>query len=136
MAPVLLMLFLLFLQLLRSLGDMQVKFYESIAFGDGYWADNPWLQELPDPVSKITWDNYIIASPTWLVKNGYKFDPDFKEKKKYAIGKLTVNGQTVELPVVGVPGTPEGSFGIALGYGREAVNNDELKVGKECVPTF
>src|SRR5690606_37279440 len=36
-----------------SLGDVQVKFYESIALGDGSWSDNPWLQELPDPVSKI-----------------------------------------------------------------------------------
>ncbi|HWB63206.1 MAG TPA: TAT-variant-translocated molybdopterin oxidoreductase [Chitinophagales bacterium] len=112
-----------------SLGDVQVKFYESIAIGDGYWADNPWLQELPDPVSKITWDNYIIASPIWMNKNGYNIDPDFKEKR-YAVAKLTVNGQSVELPVAGVPGTPEGVFGVALGYGREAVVNDELKNGK------
>ena len=113
---------------------MQVKFYESVAIGDGSWADNPWLQELPDPVSKITWDNYIIASPVWLAKwmgqSGYSLDIDFKEKKKYPIGKLTVNGQSVELPIAGVPGTPENVFGVAVGYGREAVNNDELKVGK------
>ena len=109
--------------------DFQVKFYESIALGDGYWADNPWLQELPDPVSKITWDNYIVASPKWLVKNGYNFDGDFKEKR-YIVGKLTANGQTVELPVVGVPGTPEGTFGIALGYGREGISNPELRNGK------
>lgn len=112
-----------------SFGDVQVKFYESIAVGDGYWSDNPWLQELPDPVSKVTWDNYIIANPRWMVKNGYNLDPDFKEKR-YAIAKLTVNGQSVELPVVGVPGTPEGVFGVAVGYGREAVAHDELKVGK------
>ena len=109
--------------------DMQVKFYESIALGDGYWADNPWLQELPDPVSKITWDNYIVASPKWLVKNGYSFDGDFKEKK-YVIGKLTVGDQSIELPVVGVPGTPEGTFGVALGYGREGIANAELRNGK------
>jgi molybdopterin-containing oxidoreductase family iron-sulfur binding subunit len=108
---------------------MQVKFYESIAVGDGFWADNPYLQELPDPVSKVTWDNYIIASPRWLNKNGYNIDPDFKAKE-YAVGKLTANGQSVELPVVGVPGTPDGVFGIALGYGRTAVSNDELKIGK------
>jgi MoCo/4Fe-4S cofactor protein with predicted Tat translocation signal len=113
-----------------SLGsDSQVKFYESIAIGDGYWADNPWLQELPDPVSKITWDNYIVVSPQWLVKNGYSFDGDFKEKKYY-VGKLTVNGQTLELPVVGVPGTAAGTFGVALGYGREGIANKELQNGK------
>ena len=112
-----------------SLGsDSQVKFYESIALGDGYWADNPWLQELPDPVSKITWDNYIMVNPTWFVKNGYNLDPDFKDKT-YAVAKLTVHGQTVELPVVGVPGTPVGTFGVALGYGRQ-VANKELCTGK------
>lgn len=98
-------------------GDLQVKLYESIAIGDGYWADNPWLQELPDPVSKVTWDNYIVTNPKWLVKNGYNLDPDFK-CREYGVGKITINGQTVELPVVGVPGTPYGTFGIALGYGR------------------
>ncbi len=112
-----------------SFGDMQVKFYESIALGDGYWADNPWLQELPDPVSKVTWDNYIVVNPTWLVKNGYNLDPDFKENR-YGVGQLSANGQTVELPIVGVPGTPMGVFGIALGYGRTAVAHKELKVGK------
>jgi molybdopterin-containing oxidoreductase family iron-sulfur binding subunit len=112
-----------------SFGDVQVKFYESIAVGDGSWADNPWLQELPDSVSKVTWGNYIIANPTWMVKNGYNIDPDFKDKL-YAVAQLTANGQSVELPVVGVPGTPAGVFGVAVGYGRTAVAHDELKVGK------
>ncbi len=112
-----------------TLGDVQVRFYESIALGDGYWADNPWMQELPDPVSKVAWDNYIIANPRWMNKNGYNIDPDFKAKE-YAVAKLTVNGQSVELPVVGVPGTPEGVFGVALGYGRDAVAHAELKTGK------
>ena len=114
---------------LSSMGDVQVKVYESIAVGDGSWSDNPYLQELPDPVSKICWDNYIVANPRWMNKNGYNIDPDFKDKI-YAVAKLTVGGQSVELPVVGVPGTPEGVFGIALGYGREVVAHDELKVGK------
>jgi MoCo/4Fe-4S cofactor protein with predicted Tat translocation signal len=112
-----------------GLGALQVKFYESIAVGDGFWSDNPYLQELPDPVSKITWDNYIMVSPVWYAKNGYNIDPDFKEKR-YAVGKLTVNGKSVELPVVGVPGTPEGTLAVAVGYGREVVAHSELSVGK------
>ena len=114
-----------------SMGDVQVKFYESIAVGDGYWADNPWLQELPDPVSKVAWDNYIITSPQWMVKNGFNLDPDFKEKR-YGIAKLTANGQSINLPVVGVPGTPQGTFGVMLGYGRQAVYHKELKVGQNA----
>ena len=120
-----------------SLGDgPQVKFYESVALGDGYWADNPWLQELPDPVTKATWDNYVIASPTWLVqwmdKNGYDNDIDFREKKYCPVVKLMVNGQSVELPVIGVPGTPAGVFGVALGYGRSEPIKKELTVGRNA----
>src|SRR5262249_23766939 len=57
---------------------------------------------------------------------------DFKYKD-YQLGKITINGETIELPVVGVPGTPEGTFGIALGYGRTYDGSDtraELKNGK------
>jgi molybdopterin-containing oxidoreductase family iron-sulfur binding subunit len=115
---------------IAALGDgMQIKLYESIAVGDGSWGDNPWLQELPDPVSKITWDNYIIVSPSLYNKGGYNLDPDFKEKR-YAFGKLTVNGVTIELPVVAVPGTPENTLGVAVGYGRTAVAHEDLKVGQ------
>jgi molybdopterin-containing oxidoreductase family iron-sulfur binding subunit len=121
-----------------ALGDMQVKFYEPVALGDGYWAGNPWLQELPDPVSKVTWGNYILANPTWLNhwmnKNGYSNDIDFREKKYSPVAKLTVNGQSIELPVVGVPGTPDNVFGVALGYGREALLKEDLKVGKNAFP--
>ncbi len=114
-----------------GLSGVQVMLYESIAVGDGYWADNPFLQELPDPVSKVTWGNYIMASPRWMNKNGYNIDPDFKAKE-YAVGKLTANGVSVELPVVGVPGIAEDTFAIALGYGREAVAHNDLSVGKNA----
>ncbi|MCS6933814.1 MAG: TAT-variant-translocated molybdopterin oxidoreductase [Chitinophagales bacterium] len=116
-----------------SLGELQVKFYETVAIGDGYWADNPFLQELPDPVSKVTWDNYIIVSPKFYNDNGYNIDPHFKEKR-HAVAKLTVNGKTVELPVVAVPGTAENTLGVALGYGRSATEYNELKVGKNVYP--
>ena len=47
---------------------LEVTFYESVAIGDGRYANNPWLQEMPDPVSKITWDNYLNVSPEWAEK--------------------------------------------------------------------
>lgn len=111
-----------------SFGDMQVKFFESIAMGDGQWGDNPWLQELPDPVTKATWGNVIMVNPTWYKKNGYNLDPDFKEKR-FAVASLSANGQTIKLPVVAVPGMPEGTLGVALGYERTGVAHPDLKVG-------
>lgn len=118
---------------IAGLGATQVQFYESLAVGDGYWADNPYLQELPDAVSKVTWGNYIMVNPQWMTDNGYNIDPDFKDKL-HAVGKLTVNGKSIELPVVGVPGTPKDTFGVAVGYGRTAVTHDELKVGANAFP--
>ncbi len=111
-----------------SFGDVQVKFFESIAMGDGQWGDNPWLQELPDPVTKATWGNVIMVNPTWYSKNGYNIDPDFKEKR-FVVASLSANGQTIKLPVVAVPGMPENTLGVALGYERTAVAHPDLKVG-------
>lgn len=111
-----------------SFGDMQVKFFESISMGDGQWGDNPWLQELPDPVTKATWGNCIMVNPNWYNKNGYNIDPDFKEKR-FAVASLSANGATIKLPVVAVPGMPEGTLGVALGYERTGVAHPDLKVG-------
>ena len=45
---------------------LEVVFYQKVSIGTGYHANNPWLQELPDPISKATWDNYATISQ----KNG------------------------------------------------------------------
>ena len=72
----------------------------------------------PGLVIMPTGSGKTLTTVTWLldqmVKNGYNLDPDLTETR-YAIAKLTANGQSVELPVVGVPGTPVGTFGIAVG---------------------
>jgi len=112
-------------------GELQLKLYESLTVGDGTYADNPWLMETPDPVSKVTWDNFVVVSPKFAEKNGLQ--PDL-EMKDYHVIKVKAGEVEVELPVVAVPGTPEGTFGIALGFGRTAVNHDLLKNGKNVYP--
>jgi MoCo/4Fe-4S cofactor protein with predicted Tat translocation signal len=114
-----------------NMGDVQLKLYESVAMGCGYWTDNPFLQELPDPVTKVTWGNYVIVPISWRKKNNVKNDLELKD---YQLVKVTANGRSVTLPAVAVPGVPEGTFAIALGYGRTAVNNDDLKVGANAYP--
>lgn len=110
---------------------VQVKFYESLNIGNGFWADNPYLQENPDPITKVTWDNYVSVPVSWAKKNGIKNDLELKD---YSVVEVTANGKTIKLPAVAVPGQAEGSFGIALGYGRTMVNHDELKVGANAYP--
>jgi MoCo/4Fe-4S cofactor protein with predicted Tat translocation signal len=85
--------------------------YENGTVGNGSMANNPLLQELPDPITKAVWDHYVTISP----KN--RGDISFSESKtKYA--SITANGKTVKLPVLIQPGQPEGTLGIAVGYGR------------------
>lgn len=112
-------------------GDVQLKLYESVAAGNGFWADNPFLQELPDPITKVCWDNYLSVPVSWAKKNGIKNDLELKD---YTIVEVTANGKTIKLPAVAVPGQAEGAFGIAVGYGKTVVNHDELKIGANAYP--
>jgi molybdopterin-containing oxidoreductase family iron-sulfur binding subunit len=97
----------------------EVVLYQKVAMGDGRYANNPWLQELPDPVTKATWDNYFIVGAKTAKKlnidfagNEYEYRP---EKPLFA---LTLNGKKTELPVLVIPGCAEDVVAVALGYGR------------------
>ena len=54
-----------------SNGAFELQLYQTVAMRDGKRANNPWLQELPDPVSKVTWDNFAAMSPTDMKKAGF-----------------------------------------------------------------
>jgi MoCo/4Fe-4S cofactor protein with predicted Tat translocation signal len=107
--------------------DLELSLYESVAMGDGSMANNPWLQELPDPITKATWDNYITLSYA-----------DARDKYKVAQGekvKLTIGQYSVEVPVVVQPGQAIGTAGIALGYGRtKAVLKGLESIGTNAYP--
>lgn len=83
----------------------EIILYETVALGEGRQSNNPWLQELPDSVSKICWDNFAAVSPLQAKENNWN-DGD--------ILKLG----NVELPVHIQPGQAYGTIGVALGYGR------------------
>ncbi len=112
-------------------GEVQVKLHESYAVGNGAWADNPFLQELPDAVTKVCWDNVLTVPVSWAKKNGILNDLELKD---YTIVKVTANGKSIELPAVAVPGQADGAFGIALGYGKKVANHEELMVGANAYP--
>ena len=108
-------------------GEYELFLYQKTAIGAGQGASNPWLQEFPDPVSKATWDNYVVISPILankllgidLTKPGDADDYEVHPDKP--VLKITVNGKDpVDLPVLILPGTHPNAIGIALGYGRTA----------------
>ena len=90
---------------------------------DGRFSNNAWLQEVPDFITKITWDNAALVSP----KTAESFSPALKHDQ---ICTLKVDGKEVRMPVSVTPGTAEGCIIIQLGYGRTAagrVGGDELR---------
>jgi molybdopterin-containing oxidoreductase family iron-sulfur binding subunit len=105
-------------------GKIELQLYEKIAIGAGQQASNPWLQELPDPVTRATWDNYVIVSPA-LAKELLKIDLNdngqadaYEVQPPKKVVKVTVNGKSVLLPALIIPGTHSETIGIAVGYGR------------------
>jgi len=117
--------------------DLELNLYTTIGLGDGKQANNPWLQEFPDPITRASWDNYITMSLSDARELG--FDNPVKDNGAidgdYA--NITVNGVTVKnIPVLIQPGQANGSLGLALGYGREFGLKDEMKVGVNAYPLY
>jgi len=116
-------------------GEFELALYEKIAIGNGNQANNPWLQELPDPISKITWDNYVTMSPADMEG---KFNMMARQDREASVVNVTVNGVTVKLPVIPQPGQAKGTIGIALGYGRDKAGklSERIKtvVGQNVYP--
>ena len=117
---------------------MELSLYTKVGMGDGQQANNPWLQEFPDPITRTTWDNYVTVS---------KADADRLElvNRNVANGGLngsyvnvTVNGVTVEnVPVIIQPGQAKGSVGMAFGYGRTSkALKEEMKTGVNAYPLY
>lgn len=105
---------------------LELHVYESVAIRDGKYANNAFLQELPDPVSKVTWDNYIALAPKQAEASGYKeFD---------IVTIKNDQGVSIDLPVLIQPGQAMGTASVALGYGRTKVGKAGDNVGKNAFP--
>ena len=94
--------------------------YETVALRDGRHANNPWLQELPDPITKVTWGNYAAIAPSLAQKIGVS-DGD--------VVRITAGKRQLEIPAFIQPGQDGGTISIALGYGRKQVGRAGQNVG-------
>ena len=97
----------------KSDSGFELCLYQKVGIGDGTQANNPWLQEMPDPISKGVWDNYLTVSQSDAASLG--IDSKFSITNK---ANLSVNGVSYNLPVIIQPGQTKGTVGLALGYGR------------------
>lgn len=106
--------------------EFEIMLYEKVGMGNGSQANNPWLMELPDPISKVVWDNYITVALEDMDKFG--FEKMLRQDKDGSIATLELNGVKIEVPVLPQPGQAPGTIGLALGYGRNA---ETLKVAHQ-----
>ena len=96
----------------KTNGKLEVVFTASSSTLDGRFANNGWMQETPDFLTKLTWDNAALVSPVTAKDLGL-------EHGKFA--RIEVAGRSVEVPVYVMPGQARGSIGLSLGYGRTRV---------------
>ncbi len=95
----------------------EINIYESVNLGSGTQFNNPWLHENPDPMSKVTWGNYVAMSITDA--NRLELMPEGPEKNEVPLVKVTLPGnEEIVLPVLVQPGHASGAVSVALGYGR------------------
>jgi len=106
--------------------DVEVQLYQSVALKDGKQGNNAYLHELPDPVSKVTWDNYAALNP--------KFAESLGLGENSLVEVEAENGYKITLPVLMQPGQAMGTVSIAVGYGRTKVGKAGNNVGQNAYP--
>ena len=116
---------------------LELELYTSVALGAGEQANNPWLQEMPDPITRVSWDNYLKVSradaeelglENWHVANG-GLNGSYVNVK---VGDTVVEN----VPVYIQPGQAKGSVSLALGYGKRDAIQKEMQVGVNAYPLY
>ncbi|WP_299187382.1 TAT-variant-translocated molybdopterin oxidoreductase [uncultured Aquimarina sp.] len=108
---------------------LELTLYTKTALGDGQQANNPWLQEMPDPITRASWDNYLTVSRADAEANGLMNENVANGALNGSYATVTVNGVNVTAPVIIQPGQAQGTIGLALGYGKKVGVKEEMQVG-------
>ncbi len=115
------------LSALKPVSGLELTFHADAHAFDGRFANNGWMQEAPDPMSKLTWDNAAGFAEATAQKLGLA-EGDLVE--------LTLDGKTVALPVVIAPGQADESVSVTLGQGRRQAGKVGTGVGHDVYPLF
>ncbi|RMD71326.1 MAG: 4Fe-4S ferredoxin, partial [Bacteroidetes bacterium] len=120
--------------------ELEIQFVETVNIGNGQYTDNPWLMELPDPINRCVWDNYLMVP---VVFDGHRhFDCDgpfagFNQEEFYGFAdqaEIEIAGRKAVVPVVRQFGQMRGTVGLALGYGRTVAGKAGVNVGVNANP--
>ena len=116
--------------------QMELVLYTKTGMGDGQQANNPWLQEFPDPITRVTWDNYLTISSFDAKRIGLKNLNVANGALNGSYAKISNGDSTMKIPVVIQPGQAKGSVGLALGYGRKMGIQEEMQTGENAFVFF
>ena len=113
----------------KSNGGLELTLYTKVGMGDGQQANNPWLQEFPDPITRASWDNYLTISKADADALGLMNKHVANGALNGSYANITVNGATIKVPVIIQPGQAKGSVGLALGYGKKLGLKRDMQTG-------
>ena len=108
---------------------LELTLYTKVGMGDGQQANNPWLQEFPDPLTRASWDNYLTISKPDADAKGLTNTHVANGALNGSYANVTVNDITIKVPVMIQPGQAKGSVGLALGYGRTLGLKEDMQTG-------
>ena len=115
---------------------MELNLYTKTGLGDGKQANNPWLQEFPDPITRTSWDNYLTMSMADARELGFSNPVKDNGAINGDYAKVSINGASVVVPVMIQPGQAKGSVGLSLGFGKTFGLKNEMKVGVNAYPLY
>ncbi len=117
-------------------GKDELVLYQKVSIGTGKQAGNPWLQELPDPVSKATWDNYALISIAKAKELGIDYNSvNYEYYPSKPVLSLKVGNKELKLPALVIPGMNANTIAVALGYGRtKNLGKAAENVGQNAYP--
>jgi molybdopterin-containing oxidoreductase family iron-sulfur binding subunit len=122
----------------KAIQGLELVLYTKTGLGDGQQANNPWLQEFPDPITRVSWDNYLTVSNADAKK--YELSNEIVANGGLNGSYVTIttdDGLKLEnVPVIVQPGQAIGTVGLALGYGRKAALKEEMMVGVNAYPLY
>ena len=110
-------------------GDLELTLYTKTSLGDGQQANNPWLQEMPDPITRATWDNYITVSKADAASMGLVNENVANGGLNGSYVNVTMNGVVIQnVPVLFSQGKQKDLL-VCLGYGERRASTDEMQTG-------
>ena len=128
---------------MKKNSEAELVVYQKVSMGTGRQGNNPWLLELPDPITRAAWDNYAMISVPIAKKLGMELDDNYEVHPEKPVISFKAGNKTIELPVLVVPGMNANTVAIAVGYGRNSSDGNKSKdylgraiagVGKNAYP--